>query len=163
MDIPAPPYVGVYGTHDSKEPGDPTWRGPVMDRLADVGIAAYDPTDHAGWDPITEENGDAYQTTVDALVAKQHDALTGAACVIHNLLGIVNGEPTTSHAARAELAFLAAAGIPTFFVIQAGLPGRNYLWALTGRYEHMHRCGDVPEATERAIGFMQARKEGGPA
>jgi len=162
MEIPDRPYVALYGTHDSDSAGRGGWRDAVVGRLHEYGINAFDPTDRKGWDPITEKNGDEQQEEINRLVARQHRALLGAACVIHHLLGSVRGDPTTSHAARAELAFLMGTQIPTFFVIEPKIDGRNYLWAVAKLHPHLHRCSDVEQATTRAIEYMRTA-HGAPA
>lgn len=112
MDIPPPPYVGLYGSHS----GD--WRNGAIELLDDARIAYYDPTDLA-WRRITASNGDLLQSEVDALVAKQHVGMSSSACVIFHLARTRKGETsetevTTAVAARCELGFLTGRGIRSF-------------------------------------------------
>jgi hypothetical protein len=125
-----------------------------MRALEQEGILSYDPT-NSGWAEINDQNGDAEQAKVDKLVSKQHEALSRASCVIHYLFAHVGGKPKECHAARAELAYLAGAGIRTFFYIASDVVGRNYLWGVMRLYEHMQRCNSIVEATKAAITWMQ--------
>lgn len=148
MKIPHGKFVALYGCH-----GTP-WREGVMRALEKEGILSYDPTDPA-WAEIDDQNGDSEQAKIDELVAKQHEALIRASCVIHFLFAHVGGKPKECHAARAELAYLAGAGIRTFFHIGSDVVGRNYLWGVMRLYEHMQRCDSINEATKAAITWMQ--------
>ena len=153
MEIPHGKFVAIYGCHDGCH-GSP-WRKGVMRALKQEGILSYDPTDHSGWADIIHQNGDEEQAKIDKLVAKQHDALNRSSCVIHYLFAHVNNKPKKCYAARAELAYLAGAGIKTFFHIAPDVIGRNYLWGVMRLYDHMHRCNSIDEATEAAIAWMQ--------
>jgi hypothetical protein len=148
LEIPDGNFVAIYGCHGSP------WREGVMRALEREGILSYDPTDSA-WADINEQNGDAEQAKIDKLVAKQHEALGRASCVIHNLFAHVDGKPKECHAARAELAYLAGAEIKTFFYIAPDVVGRNYLWGVMRLYDHMQRCNSIYKATEAAIAWMQ--------
>ncbi len=146
MEIPKPPFVALYGSH-----GTP-WRATLAQQLSAVGIRWYDPTD-SGWATIGEGNGDVRQGDIDDLVDKQHLALERAAAVV-----IYLGAATPSHAARAEVAYLAGRNdTPTFVFIEPATTGRNYLWAVIERYASMHRCQSLQAALDAAIGSIRSR------
>ncbi len=148
MKIPEGRFVAIYGSHGT------SWREGVMRTLEQKGILSYDPTD-LEWAAINDENGDAEQAKIDKLVAKQHEALNSASCVIHYLFAHIDGKPKEFHAARAELAYLSGAGIKTFFHIGPDVVGRNYLWGVMRLYDHMQRCNSIDEVTDAAITWMQ--------
>lgn len=155
MDLPERPYVGLYGSHG----GD--WREGVKASLTAEGIAFHDPID-GGWAGIDGTNGDARQADIDALVAREHLGMRGAACVIVHLeqRTVIHGRPTggttLSLASRCEIGFLAGRGIRTFVHIEPDVEGRNYLWAVVAFYPtSMARCASLDEATALAIAFMK--------
>ncbi len=148
MEIPDGKFVAIYGSHGSP------WRESVMRALKQEGISSYDPTD-SGWADINDQNGDEEQAMINILVAKQHEALNRATCVIHYLFAHVDRKPKECYAARAELAYLAGAGIKTFFHITSDVVGRNYLWGVMRLYDHMQQCNSIDEATEASIKWMQ--------
>ena len=159
MEIPPPPYVGLYGSHS----GD--WRAVAIERLNKSGIACYDPTDPA-WGRINETTGDRLQPEIDTLVAKQHSGLIGAACVVFHLArrkardGVTSDtDVTAALAARCELGFLTGRGIRTFVHIEPDVEGRNYLWAQIALYDHMKRCNTLDAAVLDAIAYINAMVE----
>ncbi len=168
MAIPRAPYVALYGSHT----GD--WRKVVVARLSAAGFGHYDPTDE-NWKGVDEENGDAKQNLIDKLVARQYEALRGAACVVFHLAAAMrwreappapgvakpNGTPVAAPAARFELGLLAGLGAPPVFVhIEPDVVGRNFLWAYVQQRPNLVRCQTLDEAGERAIAFMRALAAG---
>jgi hypothetical protein len=160
MDIPSKPYVGLYGSHS----GD--WRSVCARALSNYQISWYDPTDKQ-WDDITDENGDSYQTLIDELVAKQHQGMLNASCVVFHLAQTKSysyeenkpkpedkGQVLTAFAARCELGFLIGSGIQTFVHIEKDVRGRNYLWAAMKNYKHMVRSQTLEEATGQASDYI---------
>lgn len=150
MEIPDGPFVALYGSHS----GD--WRLPLIARFEREGVAWFDPTNE-GWDGIDATNGDARQTDIDALVAREHAALQRAGCVVFYLArrrreqGRETGATTIALASRCEFGFLIGRGIPTCFHIEPDVEGRNYLWAAALNHPHMVRCDSLDEAVARAI------------
>jgi hypothetical protein len=157
MDIPDGHYIALYGTNS----GD--WRAAIEARLTAAGIAFFDPTDKR-WASINDDNGDALQPLVDQLVAREHQGMRSAVCVIFHVArrkrsdGAFTGETTNGFASRAELGFLAGQGIRTFVHVETDVLGRNYLWALCALYpETLVRVADLEEAAERATRFFHTR------
>lgn len=161
MEIPDPPYVGLYGSHSGP------WRDEIAGRFEAAGVAFYDPTDPR-WQGITEENGDEKQELIDLLVAEQHKALNGAACVVFHLARWKTGEDTpekpvetSALAARCEIGFLTGRGIRTFVHIEPDVEGRNYLWAQIALYPHTEKCDSLKSAVDRAVAFVKEAKAAG--
>lgn len=158
MSLPSKPFIALYGSHL----GD--WRAPLVARLAREGIAYHDPTD-AGWQPINEHHGDAEQATIDALVAREHQGMVDATCVVFYLARRArrrgpDGEDveltTLSFASRCELGFLTGRGVLTFVYIEPDFEGRNYLWAQIKPYPNVVRCASLDDALDRAIAAFRA-------
>jgi hypothetical protein len=148
MNIPRAPYVALYGSHSGP------WRAECQRGLDAENVRWYDPTDPQ-WAAVTDANGDEQQELVDALVAKQHRAMRGAACVIFHLASSKEGKAITAFAARCELGFLIGHGIITFAHIEPDVVGRNYLWAAIKPYPHMMRMTTLAEAVESAIAHVK--------
>ncbi|HSK77594.1 MAG TPA: hypothetical protein VLQ45_14175 [Thermoanaerobaculia bacterium] len=161
MPIPPPPYVGLYGSHS----GD--WRDEVAGIFEAEGVAFYDPTDPR-WKGIDEKNGDEKQELIDLLVAEQHKALNGAACVVFHLArwetrnGVTDkAREKPALAARCEIGFLAGRGIRTFVHVEPDVEGRNYLWAQIALYPHTEKCDSLESAVHSAIAFVKEAKAAG--
>ena len=144
MNIPAAPYVALYGSHSGP------WRAECQRALDAANIRWYDPTDPQ-WAAVTDANGDEQQDLVNRLVAKQHRGMREASCVVFHLASHKEGKAITAFAARCELGFLIGHGIPTFAHIEPGVVGRNYLWAAMKPYPHIVRVQTLAEAVEGAI------------
>jgi hypothetical protein len=162
MELPTAPYVGIYGSQS----GD--WQDAVKAALDAAGLAWYDPTDE-GWAGIDASNGDARQAEIDALVAREHRGLNGAACVVFHLARrevrrlVPTGKTSASLTSRCEIGYLSGRGIRTFVHIEADVEGRNYLWAQIALYPRwMTRAATLDEATAGAIAFMVARTPASP-
>lgn len=162
MEIPLEPYVALYGSHS----GD--WRDICIKKFKNHNISWYDPTDKE-WRGITEENGDSHQTTINRLVAKQHEGILNASCVLFHLAARKSyhykknkpnpddtNKKLTAFAARCELGFLIGKGIPTFAYIEPNVEGRNYLWAAMKDYEHMVRAQCLEDAIEHAVRYVSS-------
>jgi len=143
-----PGYVGLFGSYGG------TWRERAIAWFQARGIACKDPSDPA-WDHISHENGDAKQAEIDALVARQHELMHGAACILFNLDAFgPDGKPLPANAARCELGFLTGAGIRTFVHIHPQTIGRNYLWAQLKPYPHIIHCATLESAMQQAAGWL---------
>lgn len=158
MKIPQNTYVGLYGSHS----GD--WRVECAREFKNHRIPWYDPTDKR-WGKITDENGDSHQTLINSLVAKQHEGMLNAGCVIFHLAHQKSyrykkpnpddtGTVLTAFAARCELGFLIGRGIQTFAHIEPDVVGRNYLWAAMKNYSHVIRCRSLKGAIRRATEYI---------
>ena len=139
--------MGLYGSHG----GD--WRERAKALLDEAGVPWHDPTDPR-WQGITHATGDRQQELVDALVAEEHEALLGAACVVFHLAG--GADPPESLAARFELGLLAGRGLPTFVHVDPRALGRNYVWAAVNLHGNLTACRRLEEAVERAVDCMKS-------
>ena len=159
---PPDAYIGLYGSHS----GD--WREHCARRFASWGIATFDPTDTDSWARVTDETGDQLQDLVNTLVARQHEGILGASAVVFHLARRwssvgpsdprVHAGDLTAFAARAELGFLAGAGIHTWVHIEPDVLGRNYLWALCSLYPSLRRVSSLEEAMEGARASLLASR-----
>ena len=137
------PLVGLYGSVSTP------WRAPLIEALERAGVACFDPVTRE-WQGINDGNGDEMQPRIDALVAREFNALREVTCVVFHLDGA-----SDSLASRMEFGWLLAAKVPTFFAIDARVKGRNHIFAAAKLYEHMHRSESADEALQRALAWMR--------
>lgn len=146
-ELPTRPFVGLFGNHNNN------WRKWVKKVLERNGIGenqVYDSTQD-GWKVINDENGDAMQRWIDELVARQHEAMKAASCLIFSMdsrtrtwdlsnLSASASVPAPSEeggnilATRCELGWLAGIKKRTFVWVPDDLQGRNYLRAVIKLY-----------------------------
>lgn len=141
------PCVGLYGSVSTP------WRAPLIARLELAGVPFFDPTTR-GWDGITEDNGDEMQPRIDALVAREFDALRAVSCVVFHLDGA-----SDSLASRVEFGWLLAAGVPTYFAIDGRVRGRNHLRAAAKIHASAHACESPGDALERALSWLSEARQ----